>query len=58
MEKELFLSGYCRQIDCSRMVTVVIEDGSLQEADCCFETCVYAPNCTVGEKIREALQNT
>ena len=34
MEKELFLSGYCRQIDCSRMVAAVLEDGTLTEVDC------------------------
>lgn len=55
MEKEVFLSGYCRTIDQSRMVTVVTEDGELTEVDCCYETCVYAPNCTVAEKIRELL---
>lgn len=56
MEKEVFLSGYCRTIDQSRMVTVVTEDGELTEVDCCYETCVYAPNCTVAEKIREILR--
>ena len=55
MEKEVFLSGYCRTIDQSRMVTVVTEDGELTEVDCCYENCVYAPNCTVAQKIRELL---
>ena len=31
MEKETFLSGYCRGIDQSRMVAVVTEDGELVE---------------------------
>ena len=27
MEKELFFSGYCRTVDASRMVEVVVDDG-------------------------------
>jgi len=56
MEKESFLSGYCRGIDQSRMVTVVTEDGQLLEADCCFGTCVHEPNCTIAKAIRELLE--
>ena len=56
MEKEHFLSGYCRTADQSRMVTVVTEDGELTEVDCCFETCVHAPSCTIAEQIRKVLQ--
>ena len=33
MEKETFLSGYCRTIDNSRMVEVITEDGKLLEVD-------------------------
>ena len=51
MEKETFLSGYCRTIDQSRMVAVVTEDGALVEVDCCFETCIHAPNCSIAEAI-------
>ena len=57
MEKETFLSGYCRTADQSRMVAVVTEDGELVEVDCCFETCVHAPNCTIAEEIRQILSN-
>lgn len=53
MEKEHFLSGYCRTVDDSRMVTVVTEDGVLTEVDCCFENCIYAPNCTIAAEIRQ-----
>lgn len=56
MEKEYFLTGYCRNIDQSRMVTVETEDGELTEVDCCFETCVHAPNCTVAQEIRSLLK--
>ena len=52
MEKESFFSGYCRTIDESRMVAVVTEDGKLLEADCCFESCIHAPNCTIAQQIR------
>lgn len=55
MEKEYFFSGYCRQIDNSRTVTVVTEDNTLTELDCCYENCVHAPNCTIGQKISDLL---
>lgn len=57
MEKEVFLSGYCRNIDQSRMVAVVTEDGELVEVDCCYETCIHAPNCGIAQQIREQLNN-
>lgn len=56
MEQERFISGYCRTIDQSRMVTAEIDDGELTEVDCCYETCVHAPNCTIAEDIRKALK--
>ena len=34
VEQENFLSGYCRCMDGSRMVTVVTEDHTLTETDC------------------------
>lgn len=51
MEQEKFVSGYCRVLDCSRMVAVVLEDGTLIEADCCYPDCVHASNCTVAQEI-------
>lgn len=56
MEKETFLSGYCRSIDQSRMVAVVTEDGELLEVDCCFETCIHTPNCLIAQQINELLK--
>ena len=56
MEKESFLSGYCRNIDESRMVTVVTESGALLEIDCCFESCIHTPSCTIAQRIRELLE--
>ena len=55
MEKEVFFSGYCRTIDQSRMVSVVTENGELVEVDCCFETCIHAPNCIIAQQIQELL---
>ncbi len=57
MEKEYFFTGYCRNIDQSRMVTVVVDDGELSEVDCCFETCIHAPNCTVAKEIQALTGN-
>ena len=51
MEKELFLSGYCRTTDASRMVEVIVEDGRVTEVDCCYENCPYTPNCTIAQEI-------
>ena len=56
MEKESFLSGYCRTIDESRMVAAVTEDGVLLEIDCCFESCIHTPNCTIAQRIRELME--
>ena len=51
MEKELFLSGYCRQLDAARMVEVIIEGCQVTEVDCCYPDCPHAPNCTIAESI-------
>ena len=55
MEKELFLSGYCRTLDASRMVEVIMEDGILCEVDCCYPDCIHAQNGTIAQSIREDL---
>ncbi len=57
MEKEYFFTGYCRQLDQSRVVAVVVEDCELSEVDCCFETCIHALSCTVAEEIRNLTEN-
>ncbi len=53
MEKELFFSGYCRAMDQSRMVEVVITDGEV-EADCAYPDCPHAPSCQIAQRIKEA----
>ena len=52
MEDEKFITGYCRQLDQSRVVTAVTEDGALTEADCCYPACVHAPACPIAAELR------
>ena len=54
MEEEFIFTGYCRQLDQSRMVTIEVEGGALTECDYCFGNCIYEPNCTVAKQISEA----
>ena len=56
MEIEKFLSGYCRQLDSSRMVEVLIEDGELSEIDCCFGSCIHQGNCPIAKEIDSLLE--
>ena len=51
MEREAFFSGYCRQMDNSRMVAAVAEGETLLEADCAYPDCPNASDCTVAQKI-------
>ena len=53
MEKEVFLSGYCRCMDGSRMVCVVVEDGEITEADCNMGACPYEGECTIAQNAKE-----
>ena len=55
MENEIFISGYCRTLDESRMVIAVTEDRKLLEVDCSYETCPHTASCTVARKISEML---
>lgn len=58
MEREGIFSGYCRQIDGPRTVVAEAENQTLTEADCLYETCPYATDCPIAEKIRDFLHNT
>ena len=53
MEIEKFVSGYCRQLDASRMVEVILEEGEVTEIDCCYGNCVYQSNCPLAKEIEE-----
>lgn len=55
MEIEKFISGYCRQLDASRMVEVILEKDEITEIDCCYGNCVYQGNCPVAKEIEELL---
>ena len=56
METEKFFSGYCRMLDGSRMVEVILENGQLTEADCCYGSCVYQSCCPIAAQIEEITQ--
>ncbi len=51
---EHYLTGYCRCLDGSRMVEVVIEDGKVEECDCSYGDCKFQCQCTIAKGI-EAL---
>jgi hypothetical protein len=51
MEPEKYLSGYCRQMDGSRMVEVIVEDGEIAEIDCCYGSCIHQGNCLIAKHI-------
>lgn len=56
MEREGFFSGYCRCIDGSRTVCAVAEKEELTEVDCLFPDCPHAPDCPIGQRIKEFLK--
>ena len=53
METERYFTGYCRQLDASRMVEVILEDGQIAEIDCCYGSCVHQCNCTIAKEVDE-----
>ena len=53
MEQERFVSGYCRMLDCARMVEVILENGEVTEVDCCFGHCDFQNGCPIAGEIRE-----
>jgi len=54
MEREVFLSGYCRSMDASRMIAVTIKDSNITDVDCNFGSCPYEKDCVLAQKIRES----
>ena len=53
MEQEKIFSGYCRQLDGSRIVEVILEDGEITEVDCCYGSCIHEGNCPIAREIAE-----
>ena len=51
MEEEKFITGYCRQLDESRMVCILHRGSTLEECDCCYGSCVYQSSCTIAKEI-------
>ena len=51
METEKFISGYCRQLDASRMVEVILEDGEITEIDCCYGNSIHHGNCVIAQEV-------
>ena len=51
MEQEKFVSGYCRQLDGSRVVEAILEDDTLTEVDCSYGNCLYQASCPIAEQI-------
>ena len=56
MEQEMFFTGYCRTLDCSRMVCVVKENGQLTDVDCSYEGCPFTGECTIAQNITAFLE--
>lgn len=56
MIKEAFFSGYCRQLDSARTVSVEARDKKLEDVDCLYESCPYAPNCPIAQSIDAFLE--
>ena len=56
MEKESFLSGYCRNMDAARMVEVLTDAGTLLEADCDYGCCPHEPSCPIAQNIHDLLE--
>ena len=52
MEDEVILTGYCRCLDQSRMVTVEVYNGAT-EVDCSYGSCPYEASCAIAEKTTE-----
>ena len=52
MEDEVILTGYCRALDRSRMVTAETDGGELC-VDCCYGKCPYQDSCTIARRLKE-----
>ena len=53
---EHFVSGYCRQIDGSRMVELETDGGEILDIDCCYGSCPFQTSCTIAKSVEEILE--
>ena len=53
MEIEKFVSGYCRQLEASRIGEVSLEDGEGTEIDCCYGSCIHQGNSQIAKEVDE-----
>ena len=51
MEIEKFVSGYCRQLDGSHTVEIILEDSEITEVDCCYGNCTFQSSCPIAQEI-------
>ena len=54
MEKEMFITGYCRALDGSRVVEVILEDGQVTEVDCAYPGCIHSQSCEIAKEIKKS----
>ena len=52
MDREEFISGYCRCLDQARTVTAETEDGAFS-ADCSFGACPHEGSCAIAETLAQ-----
>lgn len=59
MTEEQFLTGFCRQIDGTRRITLEYEEktGEIEAVDCGYETCVHRAACEIGKSITAILES-
>ena len=53
--EERYLTGYCRCLDNSRIVEIVVEEGKIEECDCLYGSCKFQMQCTIAQGIEEIL---
>ena len=54
--EERIITGYCRCLDQSRMVTVELDGDAPPEIDCSYFSCIHQNGCAIAEQIRQFLE--
>ncbi len=56
MERELFINGFCKNLNQGRTVAATYEDSGeppvLLDVDCSFENCEHCGSCKIAKRIR------